>query len=496
MSSSPRRKWAYLVAGLVMLVVALLLVRIYVLKPVEEPLDSLAVLPLQNLSGDPEQEYFSDGMTEALITELQKIRSLRVISRTSIMRFKKSSEVLPEIARKLSVKVIVEGSVLRDGENVRITVQLIQASPEKHLWAGNFDRPLKNILALQSDVARAIAQEVRVIVTPEEQKEMAASRSVNPESHEAYLKGRFYWNKRTGPDFQKAVEYFDRAIEKDSSYALAYAGIASTYILIPQFVVPSPKEYVSKAETAVRRALQLDPNLAEAHAVLSVIKSDYEWDWAGAESELRRAIVLDPNYPTAHHWYSCLLQYFDRLDEALAEIKQAQNLDPLSPAINTGMGYVLYEMGQYDKAKDQHKQVLDLDPGFMLAHSNLGFVYEVQGKFDEAIEEYWEVRKLVGSSTFGLSDLGRALARSGKRSDALIILDQFLELSRQGSPVSFDIAQIYYGLGDKNKAFEWLEKAYQERSFGLLYLKSDPIWESLRSDPRFIALLKKMRLEP
>jgi len=490
-----KRKWAYLIAGLAILVVACVSIKIYVLKPAEEPLDSLAVLPLQNLSGDPEQEYFSDGMTEALITELQKIKSLRVISRTSVMRFKKTEESLPEIAKKLTVKAVVEGSVLRDGENVRITVQLIQVSPEKHLWASNFDRPMRNILALQGDVAQAIAKEVRAIVTREEQIQIENRKAVNPEAHEAYLKGRFYWNKRTGPDLQKAIEYFDQAIEKDASYALAYAGLASAYVILPQFVALPSKDMVPKAEAAARGALQLDPTLAESHAVLGCIKSDYEWDWPGAESEFRRAIELDPNYPTAHHWYSGLLCYLGRLDEALAEIKRAQELDPLSLIINTAAGDPLYNMRQYDKATSQFKQVLELDPDFMIAHCDLGLVYEAQDKFEEAITEYQEVRRLVGHGNLGLSDLGRVYALTGRRSEAVKILNELFESSKQGDRVSVDISQIYLGLGDKDKSFEWLEKAYQERSWGLLYLKTQPLWDSLRSDPRFAELLRKMKLE-
>jgi len=494
-STVTKRKWAYLIAGLAMLAVTFLLIKVYVFKPAEEPLDSLAVLPLQNLSGDSDQEYFSDGMTEALITELQKIKSLRVISRTSVMRFKKTEESLPEIAKKLTVKAVVEGSVLREGDSVRINVQLIQASPEKHLWASNYQRSMRNILALQSDVARAIAKEVQAIVTPEEQKELASSRPVDPEAHEAYLKGRFYWNKRTGHDLIRAIEYFDLAIEKEPTYAQAYAGLASTYAILPQLAGLPSKETVAKAETAARRALQLDSTLAEAHTVLGCIKSDYEWDWPGAESEFKRAIELDPNYPTAHHWYSGLLCYLGRLDEALTEIKRAQELDPLSLIINSAVGDALYNMRKYDEATDQLVRVLELDPHFMVALYTLGSVYEAEGKLDEAISKYQEVRRLVGSGTLGLSDLGRAYARTLRKEDANDILNELFGFSKQGDLVSFDIANVYYGLGDNDKTFEWLEKAYHERSFMLLDLKTKPLWDSLRSDPRFKELLRKMKLE-
>jgi serine/threonine protein kinase/Flp pilus assembly protein TadD len=495
-AASPRRKWAYLIAGLAVIVVMFILIKAYVFKPAGDPLDSLAILPLQNLSGDPAQDYFSDGMTEALITELQKIRSLRVISRTSVMRFKKSSEALPDIAKKLAVKAVVEGSVMRDGENVRITVQLIQVSPEKHLWASNFDRPMRNILSLQSDVARAIAQEIRVIITPVEKKKMASSRLVNREAQEAYLKGRFYWNKRTAPDLERAIEYFNLAIEKEPTYALAHAGLASAYIVLPSYSARSLKEVVLKAKAAARSALQFDTTLAEAYAVLGSIKADYEWDWVGAESEFQRAIELDPSSPTAHLWYHELLAYLGRLDESLAEINRAQELDPLSPVIGVNVGDALCTMGKYSEAINQFRQVLELDSGFVPAHNLLGNVYEVQGEFDEAIREYEKVRELEGKTPFfAPGSLGRVFARAGRRGDAQKILDSLLESHARGGRETSAIASIYLGFGDKDKTFEWLEKAYQERDIGLQYLKVEPWWESLRSDPRFTMLLRKMKLE-
>ncbi len=485
-----KRSRLYLYAGLALVVVLVILSRTHLLGPSREPIDSLAVLPLENLSRDPDQEYFSDGMTDALITELQKIRSLRVISRTSVMRFKKSEESLPEIAKTLNVKAVVEGSVLREGDVVRINVQLIQASPEKHLWANSFDRDMKGVLVLQTDVARAIAQEVRALVTPEEKKEMASSRPVNPEAQEAYLKGRFYWNKRTEPDLQRAIDYFNQAIEKDPSYALAYAGLASTHVLLPNYGLLSATEAKTKAEAAAGRALQLDPTLGEAHAVLAGIKSDYDWDWAGAESEFKLAIELSPSYPTAHQWYGELLSYLGRLDEALAEIEQAHELDPLSLIIITQLGNALYFKREYDNAIVQYKKAIELDPDFPGAHVGLGWAYEMQGKLDEAIAEFQEVRTLGA----GLAELGYGYARAGKRTEAAEILNELLEVSRQGDQVSSSIALVYYGLGDMGKMFEWLDEAYEQRGPGLLLMKVDPLFDGLRSDPRFTALLKKMGL--
>jgi len=294
---------------------------------------------------------------------------------------------------------------------------------------------------------------------------------------------------------QTAIGYFNQAIEKDPNYALAYAGLASTYVILPEYSGLPPKEIMPKAEASARKALELDAKLAEAYAVLGLIKTNYDWDWAGAESEFKRAIELDPSYPTAHHWYSMLLSDLGRLDEALSEIKRAQELDPLSLVINKVVGLFLYYMRQYNKAIDRLKKTLELDPNFPGAHYDLGYVYEAQGKFDEAIAELKKARTIVGSGPYGLSDLGHAYARAGKKSEALKILNELFEFSKQGYSVSFDIGFVYYGLGDKEKSFEWFEKAYQERSDWLVYLKVDPLWDGLRSDPRFVALMKKMGLE-
>jgi tetratricopeptide (TPR) repeat protein len=378
---------------------------------------------------------------------------------------------------------------------VRINVQLIQASPEKHLWAEKFDRDMQNVLALQSDIAQANAREVKAVITPEEDRRMRSSRSVDPEAHEAYLKGRFYWNKRTGSDLQKAIEYFNEAIGKDPGYALAYAGLASTYVGLPEYAGLMPKETMPKAEAAARRALELDPTLGEAHAVLGITKAWYDWDFAGAEREFKRAIELDPGYPTAHHWYSRLLVIVGRLDEALAEIRRAQELDPLSLVISQVVGTTLKEMHRDDDAIVQIRKTLELDPNFPGAHLSLGGMYVSQGEFEEGIAELQKARMLAGSGPTGLSSLGYAYARAGRRSEAVRMLAELLEFSEQGYSVSASIAYVYCGLGDKDKAFEWLEEAYRERSSSVLFLKVNPEWDGLRLDPRFIALLKKIGLE-
>jgi serine/threonine protein kinase/Tfp pilus assembly protein PilF len=451
---------------------------------------SIVVLPFENLSPDPDQEYFSDGLTEEIISDLSNVHILRVISRSSAMTFKGTKTTIPEIARRLNVQYVLEGSVRKAGSSLRITAQLIDARTDVHIWAEKYSGTLDDVFDIQEKVSRAIVAALKLNLAPEEKPR----RPLNPEAHEAYLKGRFYWNKRTGSDAQRAIEYFNEAIEKDPTYALAYAGLASAYVLLPQYALVPATEAIPKAEAAANRALELDAALGEAHAVLGLVRSDFEWDWAGAEHEFKRAIDLDPTNPTARHWRALLLSHLGRLDEALAEIGRARDLDPLSLAISTVVGTILYYMRQYDEAIVQCKKAVDLDPGFPTAHSFLGAVYEAQGRFDEAIAELQEAKALAGSGPVGLADLGEGYARAGRRSEAARILNELLEFSRQGYSASCEIAQIYFGLGEKDKTFEWLEKAYQEKSSGLSYLGSDPGWDGLRSDPRFTTLLKKMGL--
>ncbi len=456
---------------------------------------SIAVLPFENLSDSKEDEYFSDGITDDIIAQLSKIAQLKVISRTSIMQYKGMSKNVREIGKELDVGTILEGTVRRVGNQVRIVAQLIDAQNEGHLWADTYDREMTQIFAIQSDVAQKIAAALKAKLSPGEKERIEKKQTENTEAYQLYLKGRFYWNKRRGDDLRTAIDYFDQAIAEDPSYAMAYAGLGSTYVTLPQYSLLPSKEVMPKAEAAARKALEIDPTLAEAHAVLGNFKMSYEFDWAGAESEFKRAIELDPNYPTAHHWYSIRLLVFGRFDEALVEIKQAQELDPISLIINMTIGDVLYEMRQYDKSIDQSKKTLELDPNFAPAHSLLGWAYSQQGRFDEAIAEFQKVRTIVGSGPYGLADLGYAYGRTGKKGDAAQILSDLLQFSKQGYSLPFDIALVYWGIGDKNQALEWVERAYQERSTFVMFMKIDPKWDGLRSDQRFIALLKKMGLE-
>jgi serine/threonine protein kinase/Flp pilus assembly protein TadD len=459
-------------------------------------IESLAVLPLANLSGDPEQEYFSDGMTEELITNLGKISALRVISRTSVMRYKKTEKPLPQIARELGVDGIVEGSVLRVGDRVRITAQLIQAEQERHLWAESYERDLRDVLALQGEVARAIAGEIKVRLTPQEQTRLASARPVNPDAHEAYLKARYYWNLRTEEGLKKGIEYFQQAIEKDPGYALAYAGLADSYSVLGFWNFMAPKEAYPREKAAAFKALEMDETLAEAHTSLGDARFKYDWDWVGAEKEFKRAIELNPSYATAHHWYAGYLSAMGRHNEAIAEAKRAQELDPLSLIINTTGGLVFFYARRYDEAIAQWRSTLELNAGFYPAHLYLGRAYEQQKLYEQAISEYQKALAPGQGNPALAAHLARGYAAAGKRTEALKIISNLRELSKRRYVSSYVIAQIYTALGDTSRAFQWLDKAYQDRDTWLDWLKAEPGFDSLRSDPRFQDLLRRMNFPP
>ncbi len=461
-------------------------------RPPSAPIQSIAVLPLANLSHDPEQEYFADGMTEALITELSQISSLKVISRTSVMHYKGSSEPLPQVARELNVNGIVEGSVLRSGDRVRITAQLIQAPSDTHLWAKSYERDLRDVLRLQSEVAQAIANEIKAKVTPQEQARLARAHLINPEAHEAYLNGRYYWNLRTEEGLKKGMEYFQQAIEKDPDYALAYAGLADSYVVLTEWGLMAPKEGFPRAKAAASKALEIDETLAEAHVPLAAAKYGYEWDWAGGERELRRAIELNPGYASAHQWYAEYLSYTGRHNEAIAEIKRAQELDPLSPMVNQLVGGLLIFARRYDDAIAELRRTLELNPEFYPAHMNLGYAYGQQKHYAEAISEYQKAIALQEGNPGLKAKLARAYALSGKRREALKIASDLRQLSKQRYVSAYDAAQIYTALGDFDRAFVLLEKAYQEHASFLMLLQVEPANDPLRSDPRFQDLLRRM----
>jgi serine/threonine-protein kinase len=462
-------------------------------------IESLAVLPLDNLSHDPAQDYFADGMTEELISDLGQIEALRVISRTSVMQYKGAKKPLPQIARELNVDAVIEGSVLRAGNRVRISAQLIQAKPEKHLWAKNYERDLGDVLALQSEVAGAIANEIKIKVTPQEQARLANARPVNPDAHEAYLKGRFYWNLRRTAGVKKGLEYFQQAIAKDPGYALAYTGLADSYILLGTYGSMAPKEAYPRAKEAALRALELDATLGEAHDSLGTAKTDYEWDWVGAEKEFKRAIELSPGYATAHQRYAYFLTVMGRFNEAIAEAKRAHELDPLSPMINASVGMDLFHARRYDEAIAQFRSALELNPGLVQARDYLCLAYAQQKLYEQALSECQKATALRHMDPRVSPNIARVYAAEGKRTEALNITARAEEVSKRTYvPCEGGNAYValYAALGDTDKAFAQLEKAYEDRCEPLVYLKVNPLSDPLRSDPRFQDLLRRMNFPP
>ncbi|MBF8295776.1 MAG: hypothetical protein HW389_2321 [Bacteroidetes bacterium] len=491
------RNW-YVIGGAALVVAILLFIFLPRLTSHSEVISSIAVLPLDNLSRDPEQEYFADGMTEALITDLAKISALRVISRTSVMLYKTRKKTIPEIAKELNVDAIVEGSVQRSGDRVRITAQLLHAPTDRHLWAESYERNLTDVLSLQSEVALAIVKEIRAKITPQEETRLTSAPAINKEVYELYLKGRFYWNKRTEEGMRKAIEYFDQAIEKDPNLALVNAGLADSYIFLglqeATLGGTPPKESFPKAKAAALKAVEIDETLAEGHTSLAVVKRYYDRDFVGAEREFKRAIELNPNSAYTHLHYAISIVGMGRLDEALAEVKRARELDPLSLAINSTVGWVLYFARQYDLSIEQLKKTLEMDPNFAIAHYRLGLAYQQKERHEEAIAAFQKAVTLSGGGPLAIAALGHAYAVSGRRNEAQKVLAELHELAKQRYVAAFYFAAIYAGIGEKDQAFAWLEKAYEERSESLLRLNYDPRFNSLRADPRFKELLKKIEL--
>ncbi len=455
-------------------------------------IQSLAVLPLENLSHNPEQEYFADGMTEALITELSKIGGLKVISRTSSMEFKGVKKPAPLIAGALGVDALIEGSVLREGDQVRITVQLIHGATDQHLWAESYQRELRSILTLQSEIARRIAKEIKIKLTPQQEMRLATAHVVIPQAHDAYLRGRYYWSKSTEDGLKKAIGYFNEAIERDPGYASGWAGLAESYAVLGDFAVVAPKETFPRAEAAAQRALELDDALAEAHAALGLVRLEYGWDWTAAEREFIRAIELNPSYPTAHQFYSWYLGSVLRVDESIAEGKRALELDPLSMFRSADLGLSLYMVRQYDRSREQAKKTLELDPRLDFAHWFLGLASVQKAMYEEAIAHLQEAATSPGASPRYIAGLGYAYAVAGKRNEARKILDKLNELSKQKYVSPYFTATVYAGLGDKEEAFEWLDKAYRDRDNWLAYVKVTPEFDPLHSDPRYQNLLRRM----
>jgi TolB-like protein/DNA-binding winged helix-turn-helix (wHTH) protein/Flp pilus assembly protein TadD len=455
---------------------------------------SLAVLPLESLSSDASQDYFADGMTDELISDLGQIRALRVISRTSVMAYKHARKPLPEIARELGVDAVVEGTVLRSGDQVRITAQLIEAATDKHLWSRSYEGQLRDTLALQNQVAQAIADQIRINLNSQERAALKTVRVVNPQAYESYLKGRYFWNKRTAEGLKVALAYFNQAIEEDPRYAQSYSGLADTYALLGdwQYAVMTPKEALPRAKAAAIKALELDSSLGEAHNSLAFCLDGFDWDFPAAEKEFQRAIELNPGYATAHHWYAWHLSLMGRYDEAIVEMEKAENLDPLSLIINADLAELLLLARSYDESIRQSRKTIEMDPNFALAHNQLGQAYLQKQMRDEAITELQKAVRLSADSPTCLANLARAYAASGKKSEAAKLLTDLKKRSSPGYSHAPEIAVVYAALGDKSQAMIWLEKGFEERFNPGVLLR--PGFDPLRSDPRFQELVRRIGL--
>jgi len=490
-SRTSRRLGAILALFLVILAASALYLRN---RPSSSLIRSLAVLPLESLSGDASQDYFADGMTDELITDLGQISALRVISRTSVMSYKRVRKPLPQIARELNVDGIVEGTVLRSGNQVRITAQLIKASDDKHLWARSYEGDLRDTLALQNQVARSIAEEIRINVNPTEQAELKSVKVVDPQAYESYLKGRFFWNKRTADGLKVAAAYFNQAVEEDPSYPQAYSGLADTYALLGdwQYAVMTPKEALPKAKAAATKALELDNTLGEAHNSLAFCLDGFDWDFASADKEFLRAIELNPNYATAHHWYAWHLSLLGRNDQAISEMKKAKDLDPLSLIINADLAELFLIAHSYDESIQQSRRTIEMDANFALAHNQLAQAYIQKQMFAEAVAELQKAIQISGGSPTFTANLARAYAAMGRRKEAIELVDDLKKHANPGYSGASEIATVYVALGENDKAMTWLEKGYEERFNPGVLLR--PGFDPIRSDPRFQNLLHRIGL--
>jgi serine/threonine-protein kinase len=459
-----------------------------------EPINSIAVLPLINASGDPNLEYLTDGIAESLMNSLSQLPNLKVMSRNTAFRYKNKEQDAEKVGKELNVRSVLTGSLRQIGDRIVINVSLDDALDSHHIWGTQYDRKVSDLLSVQRDLARDITGNLRLRLTVDDKSRVTKRYTENPEAYQLYLKGRFYANKRTGEAARKSIEYFNQAIEKDPNYALGYAGLADAYALLTAFSDSPPQESFPKSKAAARLALDLDEALAEAHASLASALFFYDRNFPEAEREFQRAIELNPNYATAHHWYGVTyLAKVERFDEAIAEVKRAQELDPLSLIINADLGNTYIQAHQYDKAIEQLQKTIEMDQSFYFAHWQLGVAYEMKGDFQNAIAEYQKARQL-NDDPWVLALLGHVSAATGRRDEALKILDQLKQISKQRFVYAYGFAVVYAGLGEKDQAFQWLEKSYQDREGRITRLKVDPLLGDLHSDPRFADLVRRVGL--
>ncbi|MFC2163576.1 protein kinase [Acidobacteriota bacterium] len=489
-----------LVPALIIVVLAIAAIAIWLLRPEREVIasgsatSSIAVLPFEDLSPGKDQEYFCDGLADELINRLTKIENLRVPARTSAFSFKGKGFDIQEIGTKLNVDSVLEGSLRKSGKRLRITVQLVNTEDGYPIWSERYERAEEDIFALQDEISLAIVDKLKLRLLGEEKEKLVKRHTENLDAYDLYLNGLYRWNKRTGEDLKKALEFFKKAIEKDPNYALAYAGLANAYNLLPQYMPYSSKESSLRAKEAVLKALEIDDSLAEAHVAMANIKWD-SWDWAGAEKEFTKAIDINPGYATAHHWYGYYLMVMGRHDESIIEIRLAQKLDPHSRIINANVGFAYYYARLYDQAIEHYKNRLEDDPDFPVLHYYLGMAYIQKGMYDEAIAALQKAISLEGGAHISAAWLGHAYAISGERGKALEALNKLEEVSKGTHVPPYARVLIYTGLGQKDKALQYLMEAFETKDYRLQYIKVEPALDSLRSDSRFAVIQKKINLE-
>ena len=456
---------------------------------------SIAVLPFENLSEDKANEYFAEGIQEEILTRLSKIGDLKVISRASTQKYKSAPSNLREIAQQLGVANVLEGGVQKAADRVRVNVQLVNANTDAHLWAETYDRKLTDIFSVESDVAKAIADQLRAHITRQEEQVIAAKPTKNIEAYDAYLRGRYFWNKRTSDGIKRAIERFQQSIARDPNFTLGYVGLADSCIALTFYNFAAPREAMPQAKESSIKALAADNTLAEAHTSLAHVLTNYDWNWSAAEKEFKRSIELKPDYATAHEWYAIhYLTATGRLEEALHEMKRALELEPASLVMNTFMGATLYYAGRYDEAIAQCLKTIEMDPNFAVAHWHLGLAYEQKQVLDAATEEFKKAISLSGGSPLMRAALGRAYAEAQEKHEANKMLDELNELAKQHYVSAYEVATIYVALGNNEQAFQLLEQAYAEHSFHLIYLNVSPQFKSVRSDPRFLDLVQRLGL--
>jgi len=486
-----------LIAGIVILMLVVASIGLALFPPAsnnEVAIESIAVLPFVNQNHDPETEYRSDGLTESIINSLTQLPGLRVIARSSVFRYKDKETDPMAAGKELGVRRVLTGRIMQRLDDLTISVELLDVRENKQIWGERYERKVSDLLSVQREMTKEISANLRLKLSGAEQSRVTKNYTENPEAYQLYLKGRFWWNKRTGETLRKSIEYFNQAIEKDPGYALAYAGVADAYGLLPGYSAGLPQDSYPKAKAAARRALELDETLAEAHTSLANVLITYDWNISESAREFQRAIELNPNYATAHQWYGIgTLSVTKRFDEAIAECKRAQELDPFSLAINDDLATVCIYAGQYDKAIEAARKSVELDQNFYYGHIYLGMAYQMKGRLSEATAEYQRAREL-DRDPYVLGFLGHVYAAAGRREETLKLISQMKEMATQRYVPAYSIAVAYAGLGDKDQSFQWLERGFQDRAVDMIYLKVDPLFSNLRPDARFEDLVRRIGL--